>query len=165
MKHKVFVLLVGCVAVLSGCYSFRGISIPDDVRTFYVEPFDDQTSESVPTYRVAIAERLKDKIRTESRLQYRVDSADVVFKGVVTEYGVYSLAPQADNRAAFNQLKITLRVEMLNQQDAKKNWQQNFSFQLQFPANVNLLDVQDDLTRQINDQLVEDIFNKAFTDW
>jgi Lipopolysaccharide-assembly len=169
MKFWVSLGIVLLVSPLffSGCYSFKGISIPDDVRTFHVEVFDNQTIDATPTYPVAITERLKDKIRTESKLLYRAeaDSADIVFVGTVVEYNVSSIAPQANNQTAFNQLRITVRIEYVNKKYEKTNWKQSFPFQLQFPSTVNLLDVQDDLVKQINDQLVEDIFNKAFTDW
>ena len=36
LKYIIFVLLIG---LISGCYSFKGISIPPEAESFYVKDF------------------------------------------------------------------------------------------------------------------------------
>ena len=49
----------------------------------------------------------------------------------------------------------------------KKGWpnERDFSHFAEFSNSTDLLTVQDQLVRQIGDQLLEDIFNAAFNDW
>ena len=64
-----------------------------------------------------------------------------------------------------NRLKISVRIEFTDSKDEERNWKKTFSQNREFDAGVNLLSVQDDLIEQIFDDIVEDIFMSAFTNW
>ncbi len=163
-KNLLYITLLFVVS-LSSCYSFKGITIPVTVNTFYVNLFDNDAQNVVPNLSLDFTEKLKDKIRSESRLDESNTDPDIEFKGTITQYRVSSEAPTTGETTAFNRLTITIAVEYINNQDEEDNWKQNFSFFNDFPSSQNLLSVQDELIENINDQLVEDIFNKAFTNW
>lgn len=146
-------------------YSFRGISIPPDVTTYYIELFDNQAPAAIPTLPRDFTELLKDKIRKESNLRYNDENPDIEFSGAITEFRVTAEAPKADEQIGFNKLTITVQVNFTNNKDEKANWKQQFSFEDFFGANQNLLDVQDQLVQTINNELVDRIFNRAFTNW
>lgn len=158
-------VLMVLTALFSGCYSFKGISIPDDVKTFWVMPFDNRAVNGPPTLSLVFTERLKDKVRNESRLQLNDTGPDVTFSGTITDFSVTSVAPQPGERTAFNRLQISVSVKYESAKDEKLNWSQSFSYFTNYPSTSNLLSIQDQLITEINDQLVEDIFNRAFTDW
>jgi len=158
-------LVVSTLFILNACYSFKGISIDPNTQTFYVELFDNTSRTIVPTLSQDFTQSLRDKIRNESRLNPSDTDPDIEFKGNITNYNVSSVAPQPGETTAFNRLEISVKVEFVNNKDEEKNWQQNFRFFNDFGSDENLLDIQDELIQNINDQLVEDIFNKAFTNW
>lgn len=166
-----FSLLAALLLLQAGCtikgngYSFQGISIPADVNTFYVELFDNQAPSAVPTLPRDFTELLKDKIRRETRLQYNDTEPDVEFSGAVTGFRVSAEAPKAGEQIGFNKLTITMTVSFKNNKNEKANWKQQFSFEDFFGANQNLLDVQESLIENINKELAERIFNRAFTNW
>lgn len=157
-------LVQGCTIRGSG-YSFQGISIPPDVNTFYVELFENQAPSAIVTLPRDFTERLKDKIRTESRLQYADEDPDLEFTGSITDFRVSAEAPKADQQIGFNKLTISVMVNFTNNKDEKANWKQQFSFEDFFGANENLLDRQEELVENISKELVDRIFNKAFTNW
>lgn len=167
----VFSSLASLVLLCSGClikgngYSFRGISIPPDVTTYYIELFDNQAPAAIPTLPRDFTELLKDKIRKESNLRYNDENPDIEFSGAITDFRVTAEAPKADEQIGFNKLTITVQVNFTNNKDEKANWKQQFSFEDFFGANQNLLDVQDQLVQTINNELVDRIFNRAFTNW
>lgn len=167
----VFSSLASLVLLWSGClikgngYSFRGISIPPDVTTYYIELFDNQAPAAIPTLPRDFTELLKDKIRKESNLRYNDENPDIEFSGAITDFRVTAEAPKADEQIGFNKLTITVQVNFTNNKDEKANWKQQFSFEDFFGANQNLLDVQDQLVQTINNELVDRIFNRAFTNW
>lgn len=150
---------------LSGCYSFQGISIPADVSTYYIELFENQAPASPPTYQRDFTELLKEKIRRESRLTWNDENPDVEFTGAIAGFQVTAEAPKADQQIGFNKLTITVRVSFVNNKNEKANWKQDFSFFDFFAPDQNLLDVQDGLIETINKELLERIFNRAFTNW
>lgn len=159
-----FSFILFCL-ISSACYSFKGISIDPNTKTFYVQLFENTSRTIVPTLAQDFTQSLRDKIRNESRLNPTDTDPDIEFIGNITGYRVSSVAPQANETTAFNRLEISVDIDFINHQDEEKNWKQTFRFFNDFESTQNLLDVQDQLIRNISDQLVEDIFNKAFTNW
>ncbi len=160
--------LGGCALLfLSACYSFSGISIGPDVETFYVRPFDNNALNAVPNLEQDLTVDLQDKVRLESRLNLVNESQDpdVIFRGTLVDFRISSEAPQADQTVDINRLTVTLAIEYINTPE-EKEWKRNFSFFFDFPATTDLASIQDEAIQTISDQLMEDIFNAAFTeDW
>lgn len=150
----------------TGCYSFQGIAIAREIETYYVAQFDNVSGNVVPTLAPNFTEKLKDKVRNESRLIY-IDNqdADVEFSGVISDFRVTSEAPQPGESVAFNRLTIGIRVEYKNRVKEEESTTINSSFYAEYPSDTNLLDIQEELIETITDQLVEDVFTKAFTNW
>jgi hypothetical protein len=148
-----------------GCYSFKSTSIDPSVTTFFVMPFENRADNGPVTLPISFSEKLKDKVRRESRLKLTDTDPDLTFSGYIRDFSVISQAPTADNTSALSRLTISVQVEFENRHDETKNWNQSFSYFQEFDGRTNLLDIQESLMETINNQLVEDIFNKAFGDW
>ena len=168
MKKTLFgyVLLV-LLLLQSGCYTFKGISIDPAVNTFSVRIFETIAPNAPPTLGVDFTERLKDKVRTETRLLLSSAGSDVEFAGKITDFRVTPVAPRPGELVALNRLEIRIRVAYTSALDEKYGWpsERDFSHFAEFSNDVDLLTVQDALIRQIGDQLLEDIFNAAFNNW
>ena len=67
--------------------------------------------------------------------------------------------------AARNRLTITIRVKYVNIFEPDLDFDTSFSRYEEYDASQNLADVENDLILLIIDDLVEDIFNKAFISW
>lgn len=165
MKISYLLFSIFSVFVFNGCYTFTGISIPADVFTFYVETFDNQTANSPQNLREIFTEALKDKIRNESRLVLTDTDPDIVFSGAITTYDVSFEAPKPGEETAFKRLTIVVNVDFTNNKNEELNWKSKFNYFNNFENDEELVDVQDELIDNINEQLVEDIFNKSFTNW
>jgi hypothetical protein len=163
MSRLLLLCLVGTLFI--GCYSFQGIVIDKNVNTYFVAQFENRAPSVVPTLAPDFTEKMKDKIRLESRLIYSDTDPDVEFRATITQFQVTSEAPQPGEQIGFNKLTISASVEYLNYVDETQNDKFNVSWYAEFGADENLLSVQDELIDQITDQLVEDIFTKAFTNW
>ena len=164
---KNIALAVVVITLFSGCYSFRGISIDPNMNTFYVANFEEQAPNAIQLLGQTFAEALRDKVRNESRLLYNDTDPDIEFKGTITTYRVTSEAPEPGETTAFNRLTVGVRVEFINNQsdDDEDDWSSTFSFFQDFPSSQNILNIQQDLLDAIIEQVVEDIFNRAFTNW
>lgn len=163
---RIFTLLSFFALLFGSCYSFRGISIDyATVKSYYVEQFTNNALNAQPALAQRLAEDLKEKIRTESRLVLNDENPDIEFKGAIVRYDVTSEAPQPGETTALNRLTITTAIEYINNQDESKGWKKNFSFFFDFPSSQDLASVEDDAVTTISNQMMEDIFNAAFTDW
>ena len=160
-----FAVLLLLISLLSGCYSFRGISIDRNVTTYYVENFKNNATSALPAMEQLFTENLKEKIRTDTRLIYNDETPDIEFKGTLVDFRISSEAPQPGELVAINRLTIVLAIEFINHLDEEKNWRNNFSHFFDFSSSTDFAAVQDEAVEAIQLQLMEDIFNKAFTDW
>ncbi len=159
-------LAIGLVLVSSlNCYSFRGVSIDPNVNTFFVGDFDLSAPNAPITLSQDFAEALRDKIRLETRLSLTDTDPDLEFSGTITAYDVTAMDPQPGEFSGQNRLQIRVRVEYLSNKNEDDKWEETFSFFEDFPADQNLIDVEDTLVNSIFEQLTEDIFNRAFSNW
>lgn len=156
-----FPVILGMVS----CYSFRGVSIAPDVNTFYVEDFELTAPNAPVTLDQDFSEAIRDKIRRETRLSLSEVDPDLIFAGAITAYNVTALDPVIGERTALNRLTISIRVNYENTKNKEDKWQQSFSFFEDFQADQNLADVEIQLIETIFEQITEDIFNRAFSNW
>ncbi len=147
------------------CYSFKGISIAPEVKTYSLLAPEDRSNGAPATYPVEFNESLNLKIRRETRLVLNNDDPDITFKCVVVQYEVTPQAPRGDGRANLNRLSVGIDVTFTNSKNEKENWSQRFTRFEDFAADANFNVIQGDLLRAINDLLTQDIFNKAFGNW
>jgi len=157
--------IIGCLIQFSGCYSFKGITIQPETKTFYVAQFDNNARTLVPTLPQDFTEKLKRKLLDETRLNFNNTNPDIEFSGSITQYRISSEAPAPGEISAISRLTIQVAVDYVNNKDEDDKWKQNFTFFQDYPSDQNILDLQDELIDAISDQLVEDIFQKAFTNW
>jgi hypothetical protein len=168
MKTGPSCFLFACLFVVTGCYKFTGISIDPRVNTFFVNTFENQAANAPPTLAVDFTERLKDKVRTETRLKLINGEPDVLFSGSISDFRVVPVAPKPGETVSLNRLELRIKVKYTNNIDAKKGWAESgrdFSFFQEFSADQDLQSIQGTLIDAIIKQLLEDIFNAAFNDW
>jgi hypothetical protein len=155
--------------LFSSCYTFSGVSVDyDTMKTYYVGNFQNNALNAPPILPQTLAEALREKVRLDSRLVQTDVNPDIEFKGTLVDFRVTAEAPQGGNNresTSVNRLTIVTAVEYINYKAEDKGWKSNFSFFYDYPSTQDLSTVQDEAIEEIVDQMMEDIFNKAFTDW
>jgi hypothetical protein len=92
-------------------------------------------------------------------------NGDLQLEGAITDYNISPVAIQSTDQAALNRLTITVNVKYTNKFDATKNFEQAFTRFADYKTSSSLSTEEDKLLIEINRQLTEDIFNKAFNNW
>ncbi len=154
--------------VLSGCsvhVTLSGASIDENLNTFSVQYFNNRAAIINPLLSQKFTELLKERIMSESRLVLVEGVGDVDFSGEITGYTIRPMAIKEDAVSAQSRLTITVKVRYRNKVDPKKNWESSFSAYQDYASERNITEVEGELTSLIIDQLTENIFNKAFSDW
>ena len=149
----------------SGGYSFTGASINPQTKTFHVETFLNRASIVQPILASELTYALINKIRSGTDLSEVENNADVSFSGVITSYSVTPSAISANDRAAKNRLTIRVKVTCRNMQDKKSDFETTFTRYKEYDSSLSLSDVEEELIKEINEELVDDIFTKAFVNW
>ncbi|MDO5760101.1 MAG: LptE family protein [Bacteroidota bacterium] len=166
MKRLLLLLFVALLLCsCSGGYSFTGASINADTKTFYVETFLNRASIVQPILASELTYAMINKIRSGTSLQEVEGEADVIFKGTITGYVVSPVAISSNDQAAKNRLTISVKVTYRNRQDSKSNFETTFSRYKEYDSSLALSNVEEELIKEINEELVDDIFTKAFVNW
>ena len=154
-------LLIGCTIRIT----FKGSSVPDDVKTASVQYFENRAPLINPLLSQTFTEAMKDRITSESRLIINNNLGDVDFSGEITGYDLRPMAIQADALSTETRLTINVKVRYQNFKNPQTNWESSFSAYENFPSEQNITEIEDRLVKLIVEQLTENIFNKAFSDW
>jgi hypothetical protein len=72
---------------------------------------------------------------------------------------------QANEVAAVNRLTVSVKIRFTNSIDEKQSYDKSFSAYEDFDSAQSLDSVEDQLTSQIVEKLIEDIFNNAVANW
>lgn len=168
-KFWAALMMVVVVQLFTSCsITLNGASIPRDMKTINVEFFENTAPLVVNNLSQVFTEALKDRIRSQTRLSIVRGEADATMSGAITGYSIAPVSIQAtDNNtrplATASRLTITVNVKYTNERDKKLSYEQSFSRYADFTGDINSRE--QELIRTINQQLTEDIFNKAFANW
>jgi len=169
-KVRYYTLLLSIVALsqLYGCrisYSFTGASISPDVKTVSVQYFRNRSPLVQPGLSQYITDALIDKCKSQTNLEFINGVGDVDFEGEISDYNTRPLTVAADAQAAMNRFTIYVKVKFTNAIDPDLNFEQTFSRYEDYNSNLDLSQVEKELSDRIIELIVEDIFNKAFVNW
>ena len=147
-------------------YSFTGASISPDVKTVSIQYFTNNATLVMPTLSRQLTDALKDYFTSQSNLVLVDRNGDLNLQGSISGFTNQPVAIQGNETAAMNRITITVSVTFTNKKNEKQNFEnKTFSRYQDYSSSLSLVAVQDDLVKQINDQLVQDIFNQAVVNW
>lgn len=167
MKHRLFLLTIALVFSTFSCgiYSFSGASISNEVKSITIKPFVNSSSLAPTALANNLTEELKNKFLSETNLMPTNIDGDLVFSGRIINYIINPIAIQADETASKNRLSITIKVKFVNIKDEESNYDKTFSGYSDYESSEDFASIEESLNEEIVSQLIDDIFNKAFTNW
>jgi hypothetical protein len=166
-RFFLLLFLIG-VSILNGCkvsYSFSGASISPSVKTFSIQYFQNRAPLVQPALGQYLTDALIDKCKAQTNLKYLNEIGDVNFEGEITDYNTRPLTVAADARAAMNRFTISVKVKFTNVIDPDLSYDQVFSRYEDYDSNLDLSQVEKELSDKIIEMIVEDVFNRAFVNW
>jgi Lipopolysaccharide-assembly len=165
LKKYIYILI--CLVVV-GCkvnYSFTGASIAEDIKTVSVKTFQSYAPLANANLSQTFTEDLKDIFLSQTNLNLVSKNGDLQFEGSITGYRITSVAIQGNETAALNRLSITVKVKFDNTKDDTQNFETSFTRFADYDSSQNLSSIEDALIKDIDEQLTQDIFNKAVSNW
>ena len=147
-------------------YSFSDVgAIPPEVKTFRVNYFENK-AQYVNTYLSPnITEKLKQKFISTTRLrQTNDDDAHYDISGYVSQYFTTTVSVSGNN-ASGNRLTVTAHVKFRNNLNEKQNFETDVTSTFDFRADQTLNEVESSLNSEIVKNIVDQLFNKIFSNW
>jgi len=165
--HKsIAICVLLAVCLLQSCsYSFTGASISPNVKTISVNYLPNNSALVQPTLSRKLTEAIRDKFTSQSNLSMVSSKGDLNIEGEITGYTTEPIAITGDQQAAMQRLKVTVNIRFSNKQDPKQDFETSFSRYQDYDAKKKLSDVEETLIDLINEELAQDVFNKAVVNW
>ena len=167
-KVKLLIVSLFIFSAFSGCklnYSFTGGNVDPKIKTISIIYFQNVASIVQPTLSQSLTEALRDKFSSQTKLTLVTKDGDLDIEGSITGYSTTPVAIQGNETAALNRLTIAINVKFTNKIDEKQNFEQTFSRYEDYHSNLSLASVELSLIKDIDDELVDDIFNKTVVNW
>ena len=162
------VLLFGVFAtcIRCGAYSFTGISIDSDTKTFQVNYFQNNAALIEPGIERDFTLALQDIILNQTNLDLVKSNGDIIYEGEIVEYRISPTTATASNTAAQNRLTISVNVRFINTNDEEADFEKRFSFFYDYSGSAQLIGAQKTTAiTEIYDRLTQDIINASLANW
>ena len=162
LKPLLFLLALA----FNGCYSFKDVSIPPEVKTARVNFIENKAPYVNPSLGPALTDKLRQKINNQTRLTLVTgDDAHYDITCVIRNYSV-TTAGVSQQQAATNRLVIAVAITFKNRLDDKASFENvTISRNFDFNANLSLQQAEAQLNDQILQNLSDEIFNRIFSNW
>jgi len=164
MCKKILICLFGSI-FLSSCYSFKGASLSQDLKTIQINNIRMETAGGPTNLGLTINEKVKEYFQRNTTLKIINQNPDLLLEGTIVGYEMTPQAPTSDDKAGLNRLTMKIQFSLVNRLDETKNFDQEFSFYQDFPQNQTLTQVEKNLIPKLVDQIILDLFNKIAGDW
>lgn len=173
--NKINTLLAACglwlaAFFLPSCYSFKDVSIPPEVKTVKVNYFENKARIVNPQLSQKLTDKLRQKVVGQTRLsQTNSDEAHYDISGYINDYSVSTsgITTGANGRgqSSTNRLNVSVHLIFKNRLDETKNFETDLSRNIDFPATQSLSQAEASITDDIIKNLVDEIFNRIFSNW
>jgi hypothetical protein len=169
---RILALIFGLILILfylfscSFSYKFEGGTINYDItKTIHIQDFPNRAPLVYPPLTQIFDQRLRDRYIEQTRLTPVSNNADIEISGEITQYGIQGLAVKEDAYSSQTRLTIAVRVQYVNNKEPDQSIDQTFSAFREYPSDTGLDAVQDELCRQICEDLVDMIYNATVANW
>lgn len=142
----------------------RDVSIPPEVKTVRVSYIENRARYINPLLSPRLSEKLRQKIVNQTRLSQTNGEAHFEIFGTVTDYSV-STSGIADRQSSMNNLNVTVSIVFRNRLDEKKNFETAITRNFPFSSGMSLQQAEAKLNDQMVNNLVDEIFNRIFSNW
>jgi len=163
-------LLASCTLFLAlffaGCfYKFNDVSIPVEIKTIRIQTIENTARYKNVRLSPQIADKLRQKIVSQTKLTPVNDNADWDVACTITQYDVTTSAI-SEQQVASNRLIVGISITRTDRKrpgEEPKNYSVSRSFD--FSATLTLTQAEQRLNDDMVRNLTDEIFNRIFSEW
>ncbi|GMV78546.1 MAG: hypothetical protein AMXMBFR79_16770 [Chitinophagaceae bacterium] len=163
-KNYVLLLIVSISMLSCKIYSFKDVSIPENIKTIKIGFIENRARIVNPQLSPLLTDKIQQKITNQTRLtRTNNDDAHLQISGYISDYSV-STSGVSNQQEATNRLTISVQINLRNTiEDTNTDFTVSRSFD--FNANLSLDQAQATMQDEILRSLTDDIFNRIFSNW
>ncbi len=164
---KMYPLLISILFLTNSCsvYNFTGTG-KIDAKTYQVNFFQNNSDLIEPGIDRTFTLTLQDLIQNQTNLNLVKNGGDLTYEGEITDYRISPMTATADQQASQNRLKIRVNVRFTNKNKEADDFEKNFEFYYDYPADKQLVGTTKDAAiTDIFERITQDIFNASLAKW
>lgn len=156
----IVVCVVGC-----GIYKFNDASIDPKVKTIKLGFIENKARYINPQLSPKLNDRLQQKITNQTKLtRVTNDDAHYVINGAIMTYDGTQTVGVSNRQASTNRLTVTIHIVLKKNLDNEtKEFDVSRSFD--YSANLSFTQAETQLLDEVVRNMVDEIFNRIFSDW
>ena len=170
--RSLLLFILPIILPLGGCsvYSFTGASLVNNEQTISIQQFYNNALLGPSTMSQVFTEKIRDYFQQNTSLTLVENNGDLQFDGYISNYTVNPVAPTAGpdglQISSTSRIQITIKTTYVNIKNDQFDFDQNFSFFVDFDSeNIDLASNEDQFVEEIFDQIILDIFNASVANW
>jgi len=159
-------VFISLTVVFCGCnYSFKGGSVPANLKTIAIPIIEDQSGYGDPTLRDLFTQKLVERFINDNSLQLTDrNTADSMLEGVVTDVKDTYEVLQGNEQVTMRRITVTVRMVFQDMKLRKKIWEKNYSNWGNYPSSGGLTQRNEGVQNAV-EKLTEDILNDTVAGW
>ncbi|WP_036926965.1 LptE family protein [Segatella buccae] len=166
MKKYLFLLSVIVVTACSVSYKFNGASIDyTKTKTIQIVDFPIRSNYVWGPMGPMFNNALKDEYANHTKLIQVKRNGDLKLEGEITQYSQRNKAVSSEGHSNMTELSITVNVRFTNNANHNEDFERQFTSSKSYETTLSLNSVQEQLVRQMVEDLVDQIFNATVANW
>lgn len=163
------VLTAACATLMVSCsisYKFNGSNIDyNKVKTIQISEFPIRSSYVWGPMGPMFNNKLKDEFADHTKLTQVKRNGDLKIEGEITQYTQRNKSVSSEGYSAQTELAITVNVRFTNNTNHTQDFEQQFTATSTYETTQSLNSVQEELVRQMIEDIVGQIFNATVATW
>jgi hypothetical protein len=142
-------------------------SMPTEWESFSVETLELVAPNAPISYAPNLTESIKDGVQNNTRLFLNTTqgNGEINIEGEVINYAVTPIAVQPGDNAAKNRLTVTVNLTIFISKPEEDKMVMTSSRFADFNTEDDFSSLENELIEDINQQIVQDVINKLFSNW
>ena len=166
MKKYLFLLSVIVLTACSVSYKFNGASIDyTKTKTIQIVDFPIRSNYVWGPMGPMFNNALKDEYANHAKLIQVKRNGDLKLEGEITQYSQRNKAVSSEGHSNMTELSITVNVRFTNNANHNEDFERQFTSSKSYETTLSLNSVQEQLVRQMVEDLVDQIFNATVANW
>jgi hypothetical protein len=162
-------LILTAVMLLWSCsvsYKFNGASIDyTKTKTIQIAEFPIRSNYVWAPMGPMFNNQLKDQFASHTKLVQVRRNGDLKIEGEITQYQQRNKSVSAEGYSAQTELSITVNVRFTNNVNHNEDFERQFTASQSYETTQSLNAVQDELVKQMCNDLCDQIFNATVANW
>ena len=171
---RVLLIVVALMGVgsLQSCFKYTFGGVSTDAKTIAITEFYNNADLGPANMGQTFTNQLKTYIIQNSAISVVAEEGELSMDGEITDFRLTPIAPVANedpnqiNNASSSRLTITVKVTYVDTKNDEMSFKdKTFSFYRDFSNEQNFADIEERLTKEIFDRIINDIFNASIANW